>query len=171
MKIAILSDSHLKVEYTQEALNFLKSLEAQYIIHAGDLCIKENLDILKECSLPYVCVFGNNDNALLAHANAYNIYKEPYAFKIEEISFKLMHLPMYLNGNTDVVIFGHTHVFETDFKNGTLFLNPGEICAREKGIIECVLLEITKNEHIVHYYSKSIHAQSFTKKEIRYERK
>lgn len=171
MKIAILSDSHFKAEYTQDALDFLKSLNAEYVIHAGDLCTKENLDILKNSALPYVSVFGNNDNALLSYVNEYRIYKEPYSFKIKELSFKLMHLPMYLSGNTDVVIFGHTHYFESDFKNGTLFLNPGEICAREKPIIECVLLEITDSEHIVHYFSKGINDKSFTKKEIRYERK
>lgn len=171
MKIAVLSDSHLKTHYTKEVLDFLKTLEAEYVIHAGDLCIKENLDILKNCSLPYVCVFGNNDNALLRYANEYNIYKEPYSFKIKEISFKLMHLPMYLSGETDVVLFGHTHIFESEYKNKTLFLNPGEVCAREKPLIECVLLEITDNEHIVQYYSKNTDAKSFNKKEIRYERK
>jgi len=54
MKIGVLSDSHLKVQYTQECVDFLKSIEAQYIIHAGDICLKENLDILKNSSLPYV---------------------------------------------------------------------------------------------------------------------
>jgi putative phosphoesterase len=171
MKIAVLSDSHLNTPSTQEVVTFLKNLDAEYIIHAGDLCIKENLDILKNSSLPYVCVFGNNDNALLRYANEYNIYKEPYYFKIKDISFKLMHLPMYLSGETDVVLFGHTHIFETEYKNKTLFLNPGEICAREKPLIECVLLEITENEHIVQYYSRHIHEESFNKKEIRYERK
>jgi hypothetical protein len=82
-----------------------------------------------------------------------------------------MHLPMYLNGDTDVVIFGHTHVFESEYKNRTLFLNPGEVCAREKPQKECVLLEITPNEYKVDYYFKAINSQSFTKKEIRYERK
>ncbi|MFA7083407.1 MAG: YfcE family phosphodiesterase [Arcobacteraceae bacterium] len=171
MKIGILSDSHLKIQYTQECIEFLKSLEAQYLIHAGDLCHEDNLKALKNSSLPYVAVFGNNDNHLLSYSQTYNIYKEPYYFKIKEVSFKLMHLPMYLNGDTDVVIFGHTHIFEADYKNETLFLNPGEICAREKPQIECVLLEITPKEYIIQYYFKNINDKSFTKKEIRYERK
>lgn len=171
MKIGVLSDSHLKVQYTQECVEFLKSLEAQYIIHAGDICLKENLDILKNSSLPYVAVFGNNDNALLSQSQEYNIHKEPYSFKIKEHSFKLMHLPIYLSAETDIVIFGHTHVFEVDYKNQTLFLNPGEVCAREKPHVECVLLEITQDEYKVDYYFKPINTNSFTKKEIRYERK
>lgn len=170
MKIGVLSDSHLKMQYTQECIAFLQSLGAQYLIHAGDVCHEDNLKALKNSSLPYVAVFGNNDHHLLSYAQTYNIHKEPYYFKIKETSFKLMHLPMYLSGDTDVVIFGHTHIFEADVKNKTLFLNPGEVCAREKPQMECVLLEIRANEYIIEYCFKNINDKHFTKKEIRYER-
>jgi putative phosphoesterase len=162
LKVAVLSDSHNKVDFTKEAIDFLKLQGAQYLVHAGDLCLKENLELLKESSLPYVCVYGNNDNSLVYLSNEY---------KIEDIKFKLMHLPFYLNGDSDVVIFGHTHIFESEYKEGTLFLNPGEICAREKPLSECVLLEINPNEYIINYYSRNINEKEFLKEEIRYERK
>ncbi|WP_375724922.1 YfcE family phosphodiesterase [Arcobacter sp. KX21116] len=171
MKVAVLSDSHNKVDFTKEAIDFLKLQGAQYLVHAGDLCLKENLELLKESSLPYVCVYGNNDNSLVYLSNEYKIENEPYLFKIEDIKFKLMHLPFYLNGDSDVVIFGHTHIFESEYKEGTLFLNPGEICAREKPLSECVLLEINPNEYIINYYSRNINEKEFLKEEIRYERK
>ncbi|WP_419771170.1 MAG: metallophosphoesterase family protein [Candidatus Marinarcus sp.] len=172
MKIAVLSDSHLKVGYTKEVIEFLKTQGAAYIIHAGDLCTKDNLETIKKAQLPYVCVFGNNDNRLLRYAHEYNIKKEPYYFKIQEIKFKLMHLPFYLSSDDcQVVIFGHTHIFEAEVKEGTLFLNPGEVCAREKPLIEAVLLEINENEYIINYYTKEIHSEIFEKKEIRYDRK
>jgi predicted phosphodiesterase len=81
-----------------------------------------------------------------------------------------MHLPFYLNGQSDVVIYGHTHYFEHEYTNKTLFLNPGELCARNKPLIECVLLEINENEYIIHYYSRHIEQEDFEKKEIRYKR-
>jgi len=171
LKIAVLSDSHKKVDYTKEAIDFLKLKGAQYLIHAGDLCLPENLELLKNSNLPYVSVFGNNDNSLVHLSNEYKIENEPYYFKIEDIKFKLMHLPFYLNGDCDVVVFGHTHIFESEYTNGTLFLNPGEICAREKPLCECVLLEINPNEYIINYYSRDINKKEFLKKEIRYERK
>ncbi|MCK5111836.1 MAG: metallophosphoesterase family protein, partial [Arcobacteraceae bacterium] len=43
MKIAVLSDSHKKVELTSQAISFLKLKGASYIIHAGDLEVEENL--------------------------------------------------------------------------------------------------------------------------------
>ncbi len=171
MKVAVLSDSHKKVDFTKEAIDFLKSEGAQYLIHAGDLCLQENLELLKNSSLPYVCVYGNNDNSLVHLSNEYKIENEPYYFKIEDIKFKLMHLPFYLNGDSDVVIFGHTHIFESEYKERTLFLNPGEVCAREKPLCECVLLEINPNEYIINYYSRNINEKEFLKEEIRYERK
>jgi len=168
MKIAVISDSHSKVALTKEAITFLKSQGAQYLIHAGDLCKEENLQLLKESSLPYVCVFGNNDNHLIEVAHNYNIRQEPYNFKIKQSSFSLMHLPYYMSAQSDVVIFGHTHIFEHEYKEGTLFLNPGEICAREKPLSECVLLEINENEYIISYYFKKIDSNEYEREEFRY---
>ncbi len=168
MKIAVISDSHSKVALTKEAIDFLKDKGAQYLIHAGDLGPEDNLKLLKESGLPYVCVFGNNDYALLEVANNYNIHKEPYKFKIKETSFSLMHMPYYMNSQTNVVISGHKHIFETGYKNGTLFLNPGEICAREKPLSECVLLEINENEYIISYYFKKIGSINYERKEFNY---
>lgn len=170
MKIGLLSDSHFKVEYTKEVIELLKNHGAQYLIHAGDLCLEENLKLLKESGLAYVSVFGNNDRSLIPISNKYNIKQEPYHFKIEDITFKLMHLPFYMTGDCDVVIFGHTHIFEHEYKNKTLFLNPGEVCAREKPLVECVLLEIKDNEYIINYYSRDIKEKEFIKKEIIYEK-
>ena len=171
MKVGILSDSHFKSDYTKEVIEHLKQKGAQYLLHAGDLCIEENLKHLENSELKYVSVFGNNDMSLIRVSSKYNIKQEPYFFKIKDITFKLMHLPYYLTGDCDVVIFGHTHIFESDYKNGTLFLNPGEVCAREKPLIECVLLEIKDNEYIINYYSKDINKTNFEKKEIKYGRK
>ncbi|AXX88377.1 YfcE family phosphodiesterase [Malaciobacter marinus] len=170
MKIGILSDSHTKSDYTELAINHLKQKGANYLIHAGDLCIEDNLKLLQNSKLVYVTVFGNNDRSLLSLSNEYNIQKEPYYFKIKDIKFKLMHLPYYLNADSDIVIFGHTHKFECSYNNGTLFINPGEICAREKPLIECALLEINKNEYIITYYYKDINTNNFMKEEFRYER-
>ena len=172
MKIGILSDSHTKSDYQQDVINHLLEQNAQYLIHAGDLCKKENLEQLENSGLTYVSVFGNNDNSLLKYSDEFFIKQEPYFFKIKDTKFKLMHLPYYLTpDDCDVVIFGHTHKFECDYKNKTLFVNPGEVCAREKPLIECVLLEINENEYIISYYFRNTNEKFFKKEEIIYERK
>ncbi|MEA2050921.1 MAG: YfcE family phosphodiesterase [Campylobacterota bacterium] len=154
IKIAILSDSHKKTTLTKEAIDMLKDKGATYLIHAGDLEIKKNLDILKESGLVYTSVYGNNDYNLTQYHSLYNINKEPYYFKIKDYKFKLMHLPFYMSGDTDIVISGHTHYFDQSYINGTLFINPGEICARNKPLTECVLLTITKDKYTIEYNFK-----------------
>lgn len=171
MKIGILSDSHLKSDYTKEVIDFLKEINSEYLIHAGDLCIEKNLELLENSGLKYIAVFGNNDRNLLPLISKYNIKQEPYFFKIKDVKFKLMHLPYHLTPDSDVIIFGHTHIFECDYKNKTLFLNPGEVCAREKPLIECLQLEINENEYIITHYFKSINEINFNKEEYKYERK
>ncbi len=170
MKVAIISDSHSKVALTKDAIEFLKSQGAEYLIHAGDLESEDNLKLLKNSNLPYACVFGNNDRNLVQFSHKYNIHKEPYHFKIKETSFTLMHMPYYMNSSSDVIVFGHTHVFEHEYKEKKLFLNPGEICAREKPLSEYVLLEINENEYIISYYSKNVDTNDYEREKFRYEK-
>ncbi len=170
MKIAVLSDSHRKQELTYDAIEMLKSKGAKYIIHAGDLEIVENLEILKNSGLIYISVFGNNDYDLLQYQNNYNIHKEPYYFKIKNSVFKLMHIPMYMTNDADIIISGHTHMFEHQYINNTLYLNPGELCARNKDLTECVLLTIDTYQYTIDYYCKKPIDILWDKKTIEYKR-
>ena len=73
--------------------------------------------------------------------------------------------------DTEVVLYGHTHEFKSEFVNGTLFLNPGESCARNKPISECAMLEVRKEKFLVTYYAKEKNADEFTSREFSYQRK
>ena len=169
-KIMIMSDSHSRVDLTQEAVDFAVSQNCEYIIHAGDICKEENLKILKNSKLKTILVYGNNDYNLLQFGEIYKINKEPYYFKLFGLTFKLMHLPFYLNGDTDVVIYGHTHIFEAAMYGKTLVLNPGEICAREKPLSEFLILEILENKFVVERYFKNIHTNEIKKEILEFER-
>ena len=169
MKIAIVSDSHHKVDYLKTCIEFLKNEDCEYLIHAGDICSLEGLETLKNSSLKYIAVFGNNDRNLFEYSLDFNIKKEPYYFKIKDISFKLMHLPNYLVPDTNIIIFGHSHNFHCEYINKTLFLNPGEVCAREKPLIECAKLEINTNDYIITHYFKNTNENNFRKEEFKYE--
>jgi len=169
-KVAVLSDSHKKVDLTDDAIEMLKSKGAQYIVHAGDLVLKENLELLKNSGLIYVSVFGNNDRALTQYQNDFKVYAEPYYFKIQETKYKLMHIPNYLTPDSDIIICGHTHIFKSEYINNTLFLNPGEICAREKELTECVLLEVSNESYKVEYFFKKPTDTQWKSKLFTYER-
>ena len=161
MKIGVLSDTHTKVKRAKAALDMLIQNGAEFIIHAGDIVEKETLDLLEECEKKYIAVYGNNDAHLLEYHNKYHLVQEPYYFKLANTKFKLMHLPFYMNSDAEVIIFGHTHQFEVEFVKGVLFLNPGEVCARNKPVSECAILEVTKNEFIVQYYTQKNEKESY----------
>ncbi|MBU0633359.1 YfcE family phosphodiesterase [bacterium] len=170
MKIGILSDTHKKSEFAQEIINHLIKNGAEFLIHAGDIVEPKVLEYLKNSGVKYVAVYGNNDAPLVNFHNRYNLVQEPYYFKLANTNFKLMHLPFYMNPDADIVIFGHTHIFECDFKNNTLFLNTGEACARNKPLIECAMLEVTANKYGVTYYNKKPKSSDFSESHFFFER-
>ena len=170
MKIGILSDTHKKTKLAQKVITHLIQNGAEFLIHGGDIVEPEILELLKNSGLKYVAVYGNNDAHLVNYHNNYNLVQEPYYFKLANTKFKLMHLPFYMNPDADVVIFGHTHIFECDFKNNTLFLNPGEACARNKPLSECAMLEINNNEYALTYYSRNPKEDTFNASHFFFER-
>lgn len=170
MKIGIISDTHKKVKKASKALSMLLQNGAEFIIHAGDIVEQEILELLKNSSKEYVAVYGNNDAHLVCHHNEYNLVQEPHYFALAGTKFKLMHLPFYMAPDAEVIISGHTHEFTCEFTNGTLFLNPGESCARNKPLSECVMLEVHDTTFVVTYYTRKKKADTFEAQEFCYER-
>lgn len=171
MKIGIISDTHRKVKKAHRAIETLKSDGAEFIIHAGDIVELETLEILKRCGLRYVAVYGNNDAHLVEHHNNFELVQEPYHFKLANAKFKLMHLPFYMSGDADIVVFGHTHVSSIQFINGVLFINSGEVCARNKPISQWMMLDVDDERFIVTKYERKNKSQIIEKSEFTYERK
>ena len=170
MKIGLLSDTHSKKGRSQKVIDHLVQEGAEFLIHAGDIVKPEVLEQLKNSGLRYVAVYGNNDAGLIEYHTEYNLVQEPHYFKLGDASFKLMHLPFYMNGDAEVIIFGHTHVFECDFKNRTLFINPGEACARDKSFSSCAMLEITETELKVTHYLRPVGSEHFEERHYTFER-
>ncbi|MDP2849935.1 MAG: YfcE family phosphodiesterase [Sulfuricurvum sp.] len=170
MKIGLLSDTHSKKGRSQKVIDHLVQEGAEFLIHAGDIVKPEILEQLKSSGLRYVAVYGNNDAGLIEYHDRYNLVQEPHYFKLGGASFKLMHLPFYMNGDVEVIVFGHTHVFECDFKNRTLFLNPGETCARDEPFSGCAMLEITDNAFNVTHYFREVGSEHFEERHYSFER-
>ncbi|MGD9970919.1 MAG: metallophosphoesterase [Sulfuricurvum sp.] len=170
MKIGLLSDTHTKKKRSQRIIDHLKSQGAEFLIHAGDIVRPEILDQLKISGLRYVAVYGNNDARLIEFHDQYNLVQEPHYFKLAGTRFKLMHLPFYMSADAEVVLFGHTHVFECDFKHKTLYLNPGEACAREEPFSSCAMLEVSPEFFKVTHYSRPVGEDTFLERHYTFER-
>ena len=122
-KIGIISDTHGLLR--PEVLEILK--DCKYILHAGDVNKDEILDVLRSMGNLYV-VRGNNDKDW-AEGLAQTL-----TFSIEGVKFFMVHNKKDVAwelGDTDVVVFGHTHKYLEKTVDGRLWLNPGS-CGRRR---------------------------------------
>ena len=102
-KIGIISDTHGLLR--PEVLEILK--DCKYILHAGDVNKDEILDVLRSMGNLYV-VRGNNDKDW-----AENL-RTSLSFTIAGVKFFMVHNKKDVAwdlGDTQVVIFGHTHKY------------------------------------------------------------
>lgn len=117
MKLAILSDTHGLLR--PEVLEQLKAVDA--ILHGGDINKQSIVDQLEQYAPLYV-VRGNNDMEW-AEAIPHDL-----TVTLGGVTFYMVHnkkeLPANLTG-VDVVVFGHSHKYVQEEKDGLLWLNPG----------------------------------------------
>lgn len=117
MKLAILSDTHGLLR--PEVMEHLKTADA--ILHGGDINQPAIVDQLRQYALLYV-VRGNNDKAW-AEGIPHDL-----TVTLDGVTFYMVHnkkeVPADLSG-VDAVVFGHSHKYVQEEKNGLLWLNPG----------------------------------------------
>lgn len=117
MKLAILSDTHGLLR--PQVVERLKTADA--ILHGGDINRQDIVDQLEQYAPLYV-VRGNNDKQW-AEAIPHHL-----SVTLDGVTFYMVHnkkeVPADLSG-VDVVVFGHSHKYVQEEKDGVLWLNPG----------------------------------------------
>ena len=117
MKLAILSDTHGLLR--PEVVEHLKTADG--ILHGGDINKQEIVDQLRQYAPLYV-VRGNNDKAWAEDIPHH------LTVTLGGVTFAMVHnkkeLPADLTG-VDAVVFGHSHKYVQEEKDGVLWLNPG----------------------------------------------
>ncbi len=121
MKIGVISDTHNVLR--EDVLYYLS--DCDYIIHAGDVCKKEIVEQLNQVTKTFV-VAGNNDKI---DGLPHNLEIELGEFLIYVVHDK-KDIPKNVD-NIDLVIYGHSHKYEHDVKDGVIYLNPGG-CGRRR---------------------------------------
>ena len=122
-RIDILSDTHGLLR--PEVISRLAG--ADLILHAGDIDTQTVADELSRYGA--LCmVRGNNDGMWAEHI------PEHRTVTIEDLRFFVVHnrrdVPRELS-DVDVVVYGHSHVYAAEVRNGVLWLNPGS-CGRRR---------------------------------------
>ena len=122
-RVIVLSDTHGLLR--PEVLEYLS--QADVIIHGGDINTRAIVDKLREYAPLYI-VRGNNDKEWAEGL------PQSLTFTIGGVRFFLVHnrkdVPSDLS-DTDVVVYGHSHKYACEERNGVLWLNPGS-CGRRR---------------------------------------
>ena len=117
MRIAILSDTHGLLR--PQVAEHLKTADA--ILHGGDINKQAIADELRRYAPLYV-VRGNNDKEW-AEAIPHDL-----TVTLGGVTFFMVHnkkeIPANLSG-VDAVVFGHSHRYVREERDGRLWLNPG----------------------------------------------
>ena len=117
MKVAILSDTHGLLR--PEVAEHLKTADA--ILHGGDINRQAIVDELRQYAPLYI-VRGNNDKDWA------ETIPHDLTVTLGGVTFHMVHnkkeIPADLSG-IHVVVFGHSHKYMQEEKDGLLWLNPG----------------------------------------------
>ena len=117
MKLAILSDTHGLLR--PEVAEHLKTADA--ILHGGDINKPGIVEQLEQYAPLYV-VRGNNDKEWAEQI------PHDLTITLGGVTFYMVHnkkeVPADLTG-IDAVVFGHSHKYLLEEKDGVLWLNPG----------------------------------------------
>ena len=118
-RVAVLSDTHGLLR--REVVAGIR--DCGHIIHAGDIIRETDLDELRLYGSVYA-VRGNNDLWQDGLRDLAHILR----FEIAGVSFLMTHdrydIPRDLEG-VQAVIYGHSHRYSEEWKDGRLWLNPG----------------------------------------------
>lgn len=129
MKVLVVSDSHGRDNYLEEAIK--KEEPFDMFLHLGDLEGSDRF-IRQHVNCTIAMVRGNNDffsdlnsdltiqigshKAFLTHGHRYHL----------EYGYEMLREAARREG-ADIVIFGHIHVPVVDYQGGMITLNPGSI--------------------------------------------
>ena len=149
-KIGLISDTHENVRTIIKAVNLLKSLGPDLVIHSGDIISPPVLE--RFVGLPMRFVFGNNDGERAGLKKkclelGFGEIDDELDFNVDGKSIHVYHgtsskrLDQIIQTQQyDYVIHGHTHIPRNDVLGKTRVLNPGALFAAERHTIAVLTL-------------------------------
>jgi len=151
LKIAVLSDTHIPTRLGAIPGRVYEiCAECDLILHSGDMVDMSVIIDLERFS-PLKAVYGNMDPYDISRK-----YPESLELEIEGHRICMTHgagarfgienriLKRFKSRNPDIIIFGHSHVYHNDIKDGVIRLNPGAV-AGSSGNRTMAVLTLEKN--------------------------
>ena len=152
MKIAIVSDTHDNEKNTKKFLNYAQKNHLDAIIHCGDVCRKETLNlILKNFHSKIYLSLGNGDvrNDFLEYKDNPMIEIFPHAgiLDLPELNIAFAHykdIAKTYSKKCDFIFYGHTHKPWVEQIGKAFIACPGNLAGINYAATFAVLDTITK---------------------------
>lgn len=135
MKIGVVSDSHKNLAYLRKAIELIIEEGAEYIIHLGD--DYKDGEILKEYPVKSFLVPGvfcpeyfdkTIKNRIITDIAGIRILiTHTISANKNDQKGDLVPEDVIKNKEVDLVLFGHTHLYEIKKENNILCFNPGHL--------------------------------------------
>ena len=157
MKIGVVSDTHNNLKNIEIIINLFNDLEVPIVIHTGDVSNANTLEKFSRLNSELIGVYGNNDRneprlKEVAQRNNFKFQEPPRRLSLLDREIVIFHEPDNIdrflseNKSINVVLYGHTHRYENEIKNGVLFFNPGESAGIQKGSNALGILDLMNLE-------------------------
>ncbi len=149
MKIAVLSDTHLRAKMPQELLDMLK--DADIVVHAGDFITLPMYEAVRAASKRLIAVHGNSDDDAVK-----SLLPESQVFEAEGVKIGVIHKGRHgtdvtnmrylaLEMGVKVLIYGHLHSPVID-QTDVLLICPGSPIFPRMADPTIVMLDVEKGE-------------------------
>ena len=144
MKALVISDTHIPTrlkEFPPDLIDLFKNVDQ--VIALGDFVDMQTVLIIKGLKQNFQAVHGNMD-----YPDVKEYLPPKKVFATENIRIGICHgwgppfrirerIVNLFKEKPDVILYGHTHLFDDSLHNDVRFLNPGAVCDGS-----CALLEI-----------------------------
>ena len=157
MRIGVVSDTHNNLKNIEIIIKIFNDEKVPVVIHTGDISNANTLEQFSKLESELIGVYGNNDRnesglKEVAKKNKFQFQEPPRRLSLLDREIVIFHEPdkidQFLSENKliDVVLYGHTHRYENNTKNGVLFFNPGESAGIQKGSNAIGILDLKNME-------------------------
>lgn len=142
MKVAIVSDSHDRIDHLEWAIAEAHKRGVKRLFHCGDLISPFMVLTLAKFQGPVELIFGNNRGdvfllcKLLRDYPQITLHGEEAFLEVEGLKIAMVHYPkvaekLARSGEFHYVFCGHTHKLKVWEIEKTLIINPGELMGKE----------------------------------------
>lgn len=159
MKVAIVSDSHDRIDHLEWAIAEAHKRGVKRLFHCGDLISPFMVLTLAKFQGPVELIFGNNRGdvfllcKLLRDYPQITLHGEEAFLEVEDFKIAMVHYPkiaekLARSGEFNYVFCGHTHKLKVWEIEKTLIINPGELMGKE-GPPSFVVLDLVSGTYEV----------------------